>query len=201
MQVQVKWEWRSALMSLLVLSVMTGVVFPLVITGLAQLLFPEQANGSLLRDRSGRIIGSALIGQPFQSPGYFWSRPSATSGFPYNAFDAKRGSGSLGSNRGPLHPEFLKAVQERESALRALDPGKQSLVPIDLVTFSASGLDPHISPASAYFQMGRVAKARGIDLGRLQDLVKEFTEERTFEILGEPVVNVLKLNLALDALR
>ena len=182
---------RPALVSLILLSVITGLAYPAVITGIAQLVFPRQANGSLIV-KDGKVVGSTLIGQPFDDPKYFWGRPSATSPFPYNA------GASSGSNQGPTNPDFIKAVQGRVDALRAADPGNASPVPVDLVTASASGLDPHISPAAALYQVGRVAKARELDEARVHQLVDEHTEGRQLGVLGEPRVNVLALNLALD---
>ena len=184
---------RPAFMMLLILTVLTGLVYPLAITGLAQLIFAEQANGSLIV-RDGRVIGSKLIGQYFDKPEYFWSRPSATSPFPYNA------AASGGSNLGPTNPALLDAVKARVAALRAVDPGNDSPVPVDLVTASGSGLDPHISPAAALYQVKRVARARGLDESTVQALVAQQTEGRQFGLLGEPRVNVLQLNLSLDGL-
>jgi K+-transporting ATPase ATPase C chain len=181
-------------MSLLaILSVLTGMAYPLVMTGVSQLVFPERANGSLIV-RDGKPIGSSLIGQRFSDPKYFWGRPSATSP-PYNA------GASSGSNRGVSNPDQLTAMRERVGALRAADPGQTALVPIDLVTASGSGLDPHISVAAARYQASRVAKARGIPTEQVQKLVDELTEGRQFGLLGERRVNVLRLNLALDELR
>jgi K+-transporting ATPase ATPase C chain len=183
---------RPALVLLGLFSVLTGVIYPAIVTGAAQLLFPAAANGSLI-DQDGRLRGSRLIGQPFTSPKYFWSRPSATSSVPYNA------AASSGSNQGPLNPALADAVKQRVQALRAADPGNTAPVPVDLVTASGSGLDPHISPAAALYQAARVARARALDMARVKQLVAEHTEQRTFGVLGEARVNVLELNLALDA--
>src|SRR5499426_809268 len=185
-----KEQLRPALMMLLVLTVLTGVMYPLAVTGLAQLLFPNQANGSLII-RDGKVIGSELIGQYFDEPKYFWGRPSATSPFPYNA------AASSGSNLGPTNPALIEAVKTRVEALRVADPGNAALVPVDLVTASASGLDPHISQAAALFQATRVARARGLQESQVKELIARHTEGRQFSILGEPRVNVLKVNLAL----
>src|SRR6058998_3957576 len=182
---------RAALVSLVVLTVVTGILYPLIVTGIAQAVFPYQANGSVIV-KDGRPVGSALIGQPFDDPKYFWSRPSATSPFPDNA------GSSSGSNLSPTNPDLVKAVQGRVDALRAADPGNAAPVPVDLVTASGSGLDPHISPAAALYQVPRVAKARKMDAGAVQQLVEQHTEGRTFGVLGERRVNVLALNLALD---
>lgn len=183
---------RAATMMLLLLTGLTGVVYPLVVTGIAQIVFPYQANGSLIM-KDGKPIGSEMIGQPFDDPKYFWSRPSATDPFPYNA------GASSGSNLGPTNSDLLKAVADRAEALKKADPGQKTPVPVDLVTSSASGLDPDISPAAALYQVPRVAKARGIAEDRLRQLVAAHTRAREFGILGEPHVNVLTLNLALDA--
>lgn len=187
-------ELRPALSILLLLTLLTGVLYPLATTGLAQLLFPAQANGSVLPERQG----SALIGQPFVAPEYFWGRPSATLPLPYNA------AASSGSNLGPLNPALLDAVQARVAALRAANAAagvpSDAPVPVDLVTSSASGLDPHISPAAAAYQAPRVAATRGLDEATVRALVVQYTEGRQWGILGEPRVNVLRLNLALDAL-
>jgi K+-transporting ATPase ATPase C chain len=179
---------------LLLLTGLTGVVYPLAVTGIAQLVFPHQANGGLIM-KDGKPVGSELIGQPFDDAKYFWSRPSATSPFPYNA------GASSGSNLGPTNPDLLKAVADRAETLKKADPGQTAPVPVDLVTASGSGLDPDITPAAALYQVPRVAKARGISEDRLRQLVAEHTQGRTFGILGEPRVNVLALNLALDALK
>jgi K+-transporting ATPase ATPase C chain len=183
---------RPALTMLAMLTLLTGLVYPLAVTGLAQLLFPHQANGSLLL-RDGKVIGSELIGQYFDEPKYFWGRPSATSPFPYNA------AASGGSNLGPTNPVLIEGIRARVAALRAADPGNDAQVPVDLVTASGSGLDPHISPAAAQYQVKRVARARGLDEGTVKALMTKYTEERQFGFLGERRVNVLKLNLALDA--
>ena len=182
---------RAAVVSLAVLTLVTGVIYPLVVTGIAQLVFPHQANGSLIV-KNGKPLGSALIGQPFDDPRYFWGRPSATSPFPYNA------GSSSGSNVGPTNPDLVKTVRARVEALRAADPGNTVPVPVDLVTASGSGLDPHISPAAALYQVARVARARNRDPRDIAELVDRYTEGRTFGLLGEPRVNVLALNLALD---
>ncbi|HEY7640166.1 MAG TPA: potassium-transporting ATPase subunit KdpC [Steroidobacteraceae bacterium] len=184
-------ELRPAWVLFVLLTVLTGIVYPLVVTGVAQAAFGARANGSLITS-GGRVIGSELIGQPFSSPKYFWSRPSATSPQPYN------GGGSSGSNQGPLNPGLATAVKERIAALRAVDPGNSSAVPVDLVTASASGLDPHISPAAAEYQVARVARQRGVSPDAVRKLVRQATAGRTFGILGEPRVNVLELNLSLD---
>jgi len=183
---------RPAIVLLVVLSVLTGLAYPALVTAIAQVAFPFQANGSLIT-RDGKVVGSALIGQPFDDPKYFWGRPSATSPFPYNA------AASSGSNLGPTNPALLDAVKGRVEALRAADPSNRGPVPVDLVTASASGLDPHISPAAALYQVPRVAKARKLDTAVVRTLVERHIEGRTFGVLGEPRVNVLALNLSLDA--
>jgi K+-transporting ATPase ATPase C chain len=172
-----KEHLRPALTMLALLTVLTGLVYPLAVTGLAQLLFSHQANGSLIV-RDGKMVGSTLIGQPFDGPKYFWSRPSATTLFPYNA------AASGGSNLGPTNPVFIEAVKARVGALRAADPGNDAAVPVDLVTASGSGLDPHISPAAAQYQVKRVARVRGLDEGTVTALVTQHTEGRQFGFLG-----------------
>jgi potassium-transporting ATPase KdpC subunit len=180
-----------SLRMLVVLSALTGVVYPLVTWGIAQLAFPRTANGSLIV-QNGKVVGSALIGQPFDDPKYFWSRPSATSPQPYN------GAASAGSNLGPRNPALADAVKDRIKALRDADPGNDAMVPVDLVTASGSGLDPEISVAAAEYQMTRVAKARALSVDSVRAIVSQNTAGRMFGILGEPRVNVVKLNLALD---
>jgi potassium-transporting ATPase KdpC subunit len=182
---------RPALVLLIVLSVVIGLVYPALVTGIAQVVFPRQANGSLIV-HDGKVLGSSLIGQPFDDPRYFWGRPSATSPFPYNA------AASSGSNQGPTNPALYDAVKGRIEALRAADPGNTAPVPVDLVTASGSGLDPHISPAAALYQVGRVARARILEESAVRQLVERHTESRQLGFLGEPRVNVLTLNLALD---
>lgn len=182
-----------ALRGLVILTLLTGVAYPLAITGLAQAAFPHRANGSIVEDK-GRPVGSALIGQAFDKPGYFWSRPSATGPQPYNS------AASAGSNYGPLHPDLATAVTERVRVLRNADGLQSAPPPVDLVTASASGLDPHISPAAAAYQVGRVARARGMDESMVREVVARHTAGRTFGLLGERRVNVLSLNLALDSL-
>ena len=182
---------RPALVILALMTLLTGVVYPLVVTGIGQVVFPWQANGSLIF-KDGKVLGSALIGQPFDDPKYFWSRPSATSPFADNA------ASSSGSNLSPTNPDLIKAVQGRVDALRAADPGNTAPVPVDLVTASGSGLDPHISPAAALYQVARVTKARKLAPETVRQLVERHTEGRFLGFLGEPRVNVLMLNLALD---
>jgi len=184
---------RPAALLLLLLTILTGLVYPAVVTAIAQLAMPGKANGSLIQS-GGKPIGSELIGQPFSDPKHFWSRPSATSPYPYNA------SASSGSNQGPTNPALIEAVNDRIKALRDIDPDNKAPVPVDLVTASGSGLDPHISPAAAAYQVARVAKARGVAPERLQALVAQYTRRRPLGLLGEPRVNVLQLNLALDKL-
>jgi len=182
---------RAALVSLALLTIVTGLAYPAIVTGIAQVAFPYRANGSLVV-KDGKTLGSELIGQPFDDPKYFWGRPSATAPFAYNA------GSSSGSNLSPTNADLIKAVQGRVDALRTADPGNTASVPVDLVTASGSGLDPHISPAAALYQVSRVAKARKMNPQRVQQLVERHTEGRLFGLLGEPRVNVLALNLALD---
>lgn len=184
-------QLRPALLVFVVLTVLTGVVYPLVVTGLGRALFPAQANGSPIR-AAGRLQGSALIGQPFDEPQYFWGRLSGTGPVAYNA------GASSGTNYGPRNEALRTAAEARVTALREADPGNHRKIPVDLVTASGSGLDPHISPAAAEYQVPRVAHARGLAEARVRALVKAHTEGRTLGILGEPTVNVLELNLALD---
>lgn len=191
-------QLRPALVVLAALTLITGVLYPALVTGVAQLAFPFQANGSIVRDSQGRPLGSALIGQAFDEPRYFWGRLSATAPAPYTAFNPTTLSGSSGSNLGPLNPALEQAVRRRMDALRRADPHNSLPIPVDLVTASASGLDPHISPAAAQYQVGRVARARGLPVEQVRQLVARATEGRQFGFLGEPRVNVLKLNLALD---
>jgi K+-transporting ATPase ATPase C chain len=182
---------RTAIVSLALFTVVTGLVYPALVTVISQVVFPKRASGSLVL-RDGQPVGSALIGQPFDDPKYFWGRPSATAPFQYNA------GASAGSNLSPTNPKLVKAVQERVDALRAADPGNTAPVPVDLVTASGSGLDPHISPAAARYQVRRVAMARKLGEVAVQRLVDVHTEGRQLGLLGEPRVNVLALNLALD---
>jgi potassium-transporting ATPase KdpC subunit len=177
------------------LTLITGVVYPLAVTGVAQVAFPSLANGSVIAGKDGRPVGSELIGQPFSDPKHFWSRPSGTSPQPYN------GGSSGASNLGPSNPALADAVKARIEALRAADPGNTAPVPVDLVTASASGLDPHISVAAAKYQAVRVAKARNLPADRVMQLVEANTEQPLLGFLGEPGVNVLRLNLALDGTR
>jgi K+-transporting ATPase ATPase C chain len=185
-------QLRPALMVLLLLTLVTGVAYPLLVTGIAQVVFPSQAQGSLIL-KNGKIVASRLIGQPFDDPKYFWSRPSATSPFADNA------GASSGSNLSPTNPALVTAVQGRVDALRAADPANTAPVPVDLVTASGSGLDPHISPAAALYQVSRVARVRKLDPEAVRQLVERHIEGRSLGFLGEPRVNVLALNMALDS--
>ncbi|HEV3285597.1 MAG TPA: potassium-transporting ATPase subunit KdpC [Steroidobacteraceae bacterium] len=185
---------RPAIALFVLLTLLTGIVYPLLVTVLARLLFPAEAAGSLIL-RDGRAVGSALVGQNFADPGHFWGRPSATTPQPYN------GIASNASNLGPLNPALTDAVKERIAALRAADSGNPAPIPVDLVTASGSGLDPHISVAAADYQAARVARARALPLPRVQALIAAHTAGRLLGVLGEPRVNVLELNLALDALK
>ncbi len=185
-------QLRIAALIFLALTLITGLAYPLLVTGLAQVAMPGPANGSMIV-HDGKAVGSTLIGQPFDDPKYFWSRPSATGPTPYNA------GASSGSNLAIGNPAQLDAVISRVEKLRAADPGNSAPVPIDLVTASGSGLDPHISPAAAEYQAGRVARVRGISIDRVRQLVAAATSGRQLGLLGDPVVNVLQLNLALDA--
>lgn len=192
-------QLRPALVSYAALSLLTGLAYPALVTGLAKVIFPDKAAGSLIR-KDGKVIGSELIGQSFTDPGHFWGRPSATSGpdgkpLPYN------GGNSGGSNLAPSNPDLKKAVEERIAALKSADPEQQGPVPVDLVTASGSGLDPHISPAAAAYQVHRVARTRGLDPAKVQALVEAHTEQPQFGVLGDACVNVLKLNMDLDGLR
>ena len=185
-------ELRPALVLFVVLSLITGLLYPLAVTGVAQIAFPVQANGSLVV-QDGRVVGSALIGQSFADPKHFWSRPSATAPMPYNA------ANSSGSNLGPSNPALADAVKARVAALHAADAGNTAPVPVDLVTASASGLDPHVSRAAADYQLARVARARGWPVDRVRTLVDAHTQGGWLGFIGEPRVDVLALNLALDA--
>ena len=189
-----KNQLRPALVLVLVLTVLTGFVYPFLVTVIARTVFPREASGSLLM-QGDRVVGSALIGQSFTDPRHFWSRPSATTPQPYN------GTGSNASNLGPLNPALLDAVKQRIAALHAADPSNAAPPPVDLVTASASGLDPHISVAAARYQAERVARARGLPVHEVQALIAAHTEGRLLGVIGEPRVNVLELNLALDALK
>ena len=186
-------EFRPAIVLFVLLTIVTGIIYPLAVTGVAVVAFPNEAAGSLIV-KDGKPIGSRLIGQPFDDPKFFWARPSATGPFGYNA------GASTGSNFGPLNEALETAVKDRVSNLKNADPDQKSQPPIDLVTASGSGLDPHISLAAAYYQAGRVARARGLLEERVRELVVEHVEGRTFGVLGEPRVNVLLLNLDLDEL-
>lgn len=185
---------KPALLLLLFMTVLTGAIYPLTVTGITQLIFPKQANGSLLIE-NGKLQGSELIGQAFTKPEYFWSRPSATAPFPYNA------KASSGSNLALTNPAFLDAIKSRMAVLKAADAKNETAIPIDLLTASGSGLDPHISIVAANYQVERVAKARHLKPETVQDLVKQYTEYETIAVLGAAGVNVLRLNLALDKLK
>jgi K+-transporting ATPase ATPase C chain len=185
-------ELRSALVMLLMLTVITGVAYPLAVTGISQVVFPDQAAGSLI-EKDGKVVGSSLIGQPFDDPKYFWTRLSATGPFPFNA------AASSGSNYGPLNDSLKAAVEARVTALREAEPNQTAPIPVDLITASGSGLDPHVSPAAAYYQVSRVARVRGLDEATVKGLVGTHIEGRQLGFLGEARVNVLELNLALDA--
>jgi potassium-transporting ATPase KdpC subunit len=182
---------RTSVLLLVALSTLTGALYPALVTGIAAILFPQRARGSLI-ERGGEVLGSELIGQPFEGPRYFWGRPSATAPFPYNA------AASRASNLGPSNPALAGAVRQRIEALRAADPGNTAPVPIDLVTASASGLDPDISIAAAQYQAARVARARGLPVAAVRALIGRATTPRQLGVLGEPRVDVLELNLALD---
>ncbi|MDI3262984.1 MAG: potassium-transporting ATPase subunit KdpC [Fulvimonas sp.] len=188
-----KTLWRPAALSFVLLALATGLVYPLALTGLAQLVMPERANGSLVV-RDGKVIGSRLIGQAFDDPRYFWGRPSATAPMPYNA------AGSSGSNLAPSNPALVETVRARIDALRAANPDAPGPVPMELVTASASGLDPHISPEAARWQIPRIARVRGLSAAAVEDLVRVHAETPWLGLIGMPRVNVLKINIALDAL-
>jgi K+-transporting ATPase ATPase C chain len=185
---------RNAFLSLLLFTLFTGIIYPLAVTGIAQVFFPHEANGSIIM-KDGKPVGSELIGQQFEDPKYFWGRLSATGPYPYN------GAASSGTNLGPNNPNLVSAVEARIAALRKGDPGNATKIPVDLVTASGSGLDPHISLAAAEYQVRRVAKARGLDEAAVRTLVAQHTNGRWLGVLGEPVVHVLELNLALDNVR
>ena len=193
-------QLRPAFFMLLIFTLITGVIYPLAVTGIAQVVFPSQANGSLIMV-NGKAVGSELIGQQFDDPKYFWGRISETSTFAYNAFNAENLTGSSGSNFGPLNPALIEMAQARIDALKAADPGNTAPIPVDLVTSSGSGLDPHISIAAATYQIHRVATAHGLSDAQVQTLVDKYTQGRQLGFLGEPTVNVLKLNLELDGLK
>jgi K+-transporting ATPase ATPase C chain len=190
---------RPAIISLALFTLLTGLAYPLLVTGIAQVAFPRQANGTLIVE-NGQAVGSELIGQPFDDPNYFWGRPSATGTFAYNAFNAENLTASSGSNYGPLNPALFEIVEARVEALKAADPDNTAPIPVDLVTASGSGLDPHISVAAALYQALRVAEARGLAEAEVLQLLEDYTEGRQLGFLGEPRVNVLLLNLALDGM-
>lgn len=187
-------QFRPAIVSIAIFTILTGVLYPLVITGIAQVIFPHQANGSLII-QNGQVVGSNLIGQSFDDPRYFWGRLSATAPYPYNA------SSSTGSNLGPTNPALTDEVKARIAALKAADPTNNSPIPVDLVTSSGSGLDPNISVAAALYQVPRVAKARRLSEETILTLINRYTVKRQFGVLGEPRINVLELNLALDGIK
>ena len=187
-------QFRIAVVSTIAITIIYGLGYPFAFTGMAQLLFPKQANGSLLY-KDGKPVGSRHIGQPFDDPKYFWSRLSATSPVPYNA------ASSSGSNLGPTNPALLKAVQDRVDALHKADPDNKEPIPVDLATASGSGLDPHISPAAAQYQVKRIAKLRNVQESTVQDMIQRHTEGRWLGLIGEPAVNVLELNLELDGIK
>lgn len=193
MEITLLKQIKTAFILLILFTILTGIFYPLLVTGLAQVLFPWRANGSLIK-QNNKIIGSVLIGQSFSDPKYFWGRPSATTPFPYNA------TSSSGSNMGPSNPDFLAAVKTRITNLQQSDPQNKNLIPVDLVATSASGLDPEISPLAAFYQIPRIAKARGISEKKIQTVVEKLIINRSFNILGEPRVNVLQLNITLDNL-
>jgi K+-transporting ATPase ATPase C chain len=184
-------QLRTAIIAIILFTGLTGILYPLAVTGIAQLIFPRKANGSFIQ-KNGKLLGSELIGQPFSDPKYFWSRLSATASFAYNA------AASTGSNYGPLNPALLDAVQKRIKDLRGADSQNTQPIPVDLVTASGSGLDPHISVAATLYQLHRVAVSRNMSEESIRSLVIQFIEGRQWGLLGEPRVNVLKLNLALD---
>jgi K+-transporting ATPase ATPase C chain len=191
----IRIQLRPAIVALVILTIITGIIYPLLVTGIAQVVFPYQANGSIILGKDGKPLGSELIGQQFDDPKYFWGRLSATGPVPYTAFNADKLTGSSGSNYGPLNPALKDAVQARIDALKAADPTNTAPIPVDLVTASGSGLDPHISPAAAEYQVARVAKVRGLEEAKVRALVAQHTEGRQLGFLGEPRVNVLELNL------
>jgi K+-transporting ATPase ATPase C chain len=187
-------QFKTALIVFVILTILTGIVYPLVVMNLAQLMFHWQANGSLIM-RDGHVVGSELIGQSFTDPKYFWGRPSATEPHPYNAI------ASTGSNLAPLNPKLVAAVKDRVANLKNADPHNELPIPVNLITASGSGLDPHISPAAAHYQVSRIARLRNLDPEVVRALVHKHTEHRTFFLLGEPRVSVLRLNIALDELK
>ncbi len=195
-----KSQIRALLSVFGLLTLITGILYPLLVTGLAQLFFPFQANGSLIKNND-RILGSELIGQNFSGVNYFWGRPSAAETYPYNAFDQATLTGSSGSNLGPLSQTLFNTLQIRVENLQNANLGNTSPIPIDLVTASGSGLDPHISLSAAYYQVPRVARSRGISIVKVTQLVDQFTANCQFGFLGEPRVNILMLNLALDGIK